>query len=40
MRGIRGGAFNNDANNLAASNRNNNNPTNQNHNIGFRVASS
>jgi formylglycine-generating enzyme required for sulfatase activity len=39
-RGLRGGAFNNNENNLRASNRNNNNPTNENNNIGFRVASS
>ena len=38
-RGVRGGAFNNNANNLAASDRNNN-PTNENNNIGFSVASS
>jgi formylglycine-generating enzyme required for sulfatase activity len=38
-RGIRGGSWNNDASNLAASNRNNNDPTNENDNIGFRVAS-
>lgn len=40
MRGLRGGAFNNNDNNLRADNRNNNNPTNENNNIGFRVASS
>jgi hypothetical protein len=38
-RGLRGGSFNNNANNLAASTRNDNNPTNENNNIGFRVAS-
>jgi formylglycine-generating enzyme required for sulfatase activity len=36
---VRGGSFNNNANNLAASTRNNTNPTNENNNIGFRVAS-
>ncbi len=40
LRGLRGGAFNNNDNNLRADNRNNNNPTNENNNIGFRVASS
>ena len=35
-RGLRGGSFNNNDNNLHASNRNNN-PTNENSNIGFRV---
>ena len=38
-RGLRGGAFNNNDNNLQSSNRNNNNPTNENDNIGFRVSS-
>jgi hypothetical protein len=37
-RGLRGGSFNNYENNLRASNRNNNDPTNENNNIGFRVA--
>ncbi|MEA3279922.1 MAG: SUMF1/EgtB/PvdO family nonheme iron enzyme [Thermodesulfobacteriota bacterium] len=37
---IRGGAFNNNENNLRSSNRNNNNPTNENNNIGFRVVAS
>jgi len=36
-RGVRGGSFNNNDNNLHAANRNNN-PTNENNNIGFRVA--
>jgi hypothetical protein len=35
--GLRGGSWNNNANNLQSSNRNNN-PTNENNNIGFRVA--
>jgi formylglycine-generating enzyme required for sulfatase activity len=38
-RGIRGGSWNNNANNLSASNRNNNDPSNENNNIGFRLAS-
>jgi formylglycine-generating enzyme required for sulfatase activity len=38
-RGLRGGTFNNNPNNLAASNRNDNDPTNENNNVGFRVAS-
>jgi formylglycine-generating enzyme required for sulfatase activity len=38
-RGVRGGNWNNNSNNLHASNRNNN-PTNENNDIGFRVASS
>jgi formylglycine-generating enzyme required for sulfatase activity len=38
-RGLRGGSFDNNPNNLAASNRNDNNPTNENNNVGFRVAS-
>ncbi|UCD83478.1 MAG: SUMF1/EgtB/PvdO family nonheme iron enzyme [Deltaproteobacteria bacterium] len=37
---MRGGSWNNNPNNLRASNRNNNNPTNQNNNIGFRCVSS
>lgn len=36
-RGVRGGNWNDTANNLESSNRNNN-PTNENNNIGFRVA--
>jgi hypothetical protein len=35
---LRGGAFNNNPNNLRAANRNNNNPDNRNNNIGFRCA--
>ncbi|MCU0692523.1 MAG: hypothetical protein MUF54_14075 [Polyangiaceae bacterium] len=35
---IRGGNFNNNDNNLRAANRNDNNPDNHNHNIGFRCA--
>jgi formylglycine-generating enzyme required for sulfatase activity len=35
---IRGGNWNNDANNLRAGNRNNNNANNRNNNIGFRPA--
>jgi len=38
-RGLRGGSWNNNENNLRSSNRNDNNPTNENNNIGFRVAS-
>jgi len=34
----RGGNWNNNPNNMRASNRNNNNPTNRNNNIGFRLA--
>jgi len=37
-RGLRGGSWNNNENNLRASNRNNNDPTNENNNVGFRVA--
>lgn len=37
-RGLRGGAFNSNYNNLQSSNRNNH-PTNENNNIGFRVSS-
>lgn len=37
-RGLRGGSWNNNSNNLASSNRNNNTPTNENNNVGFRVA--
>ncbi len=35
---IRGGNWNNNARNCRSANRNNNNPTNRNNNIGFRVA--
>ena len=35
---IRGGSWNNNANNMRASNRNNNNPGNINNNLGFRCA--
>ena len=35
---LRGGSWNNNASNLRASNRNNNEPENRNNNIGFRVA--
>jgi hypothetical protein len=38
-RGLRGGSWNNTENNLRASNRNSNNPTNESNNIGFRLAS-
>ncbi len=38
-RGVRGGSWNNTENNLRASNRNSNTPTNENNNIGFRLAS-
>ena len=37
-RGLRGDSFNNKDNNLQSANRNNN-PTNENNNIGFRVSS-
>lgn len=37
-RGLRGGTWNNNENNLRASNRNSNDPANENNNIGFRVA--
>ena len=37
-RGLRGGSWNNNENNLCASTRNNNGPTNENNNVGFRVA--
>jgi len=39
VRVLRGGSWNNNDNNLRASNRNNNTPDNINNNIGFRVAS-
>lgn len=35
---VRGGAFNNNSNNLPSSNRNNNDPANENNNLGFRVS--
>ena len=35
---LRGGSFNNTANNLRAANRNRNNPDNNNDNNGFRCA--
>jgi Sulfatase-modifying factor enzyme 1 len=35
---LRGGSFNNNEPNLRAANRNNNDPTNENNNIGFRCA--
>jgi hypothetical protein len=35
----RGGSWNNNANNLQVGNVNNNNPYNENNNIGFRFAS-
>jgi hypothetical protein len=35
---MRGGAWNNDATNLRATNRNRNEPENRNNNIGFRCA--
>ncbi|NLV43003.1 MAG: SUMF1/EgtB/PvdO family nonheme iron enzyme [Candidatus Hydrogenedentes bacterium] len=35
---LRGGNWNNNANNCRAANRNNNNPNNRNNNIGFRLA--
>ncbi|MEO0786929.1 MAG: SUMF1/EgtB/PvdO family nonheme iron enzyme, partial [Pseudomonadota bacterium] len=36
---LRGGSWNNNPQNLRSANRNRNNPTNRNNNIGFRVAS-
>ena len=36
---LRGGAWNNNTNNVRSSYRNNNTPDNSNNNIGFRVAS-
>jgi formylglycine-generating enzyme required for sulfatase activity len=36
----RGGSWNNDAQNCRVSNRNNNDPTNRNNNLGFRLARS
>ena len=35
---IRGGSWNNNANNCRVANRNNNNPDNDNNNLGFRVC--
>ena len=35
---LRGGSWNNNANNTRATNRNNNEPTNANNNLGFRCA--
>ena len=35
---LRGGSWNNNANNVRAPNRNNNNPNNQNNNMGLRCA--
>ena len=35
---LRGGSWNNNTNNLRCANRNNNNPVNENNNIGFRSA--
>jgi formylglycine-generating enzyme required for sulfatase activity len=35
---LRGGSWNNPANNCRSANRNNNNPANENNNIGFRVV--
>lgn len=37
-RALRGGSWNNQADNLRCSARNNNNPNNRNNNIGFRVV--
>jgi hypothetical protein len=37
---VRGGAFNNNDNNMRCAYRNNNDPTNRNNNIGFRVSAS
>ena len=36
---LRGGAFNNNDNNVRCANRNANNPDNRNNNVGFRVVS-
>ena len=36
----RGGSWNNNADNVRISNRNNNNPDNRNNNLGFRVVRS
>jgi len=35
---VRGGSWNNNTRNVRVSNRNNNNPTERNNNVGFRVA--
>ncbi|MFH0909550.1 MAG: SUMF1/EgtB/PvdO family nonheme iron enzyme [bacterium] len=35
---LRGGSWNNDATNCRVANRNRNDPTNSNNNIGFRVV--
>ena len=35
---VRGGSFNNNADNARCANRNDNNPNNRNNNIGFRVV--
>ncbi|MBI3891481.1 MAG: SUMF1/EgtB/PvdO family nonheme iron enzyme [Candidatus Wallbacteria bacterium] len=35
---LRGGSWNNNTDNLRSAYRNNNNPTNRNNNIGFRVS--
>ncbi|MFC2015815.1 SUMF1/EgtB/PvdO family nonheme iron enzyme [Chloroflexota bacterium] len=35
---LRGGSWNNNWNNVRAANRNNDNPTNRNNNIGFRCV--
>ncbi|MFQ5630219.1 MAG: SUMF1/EgtB/PvdO family nonheme iron enzyme [bacterium] len=35
---MRGGAYNNDADNLRCAYRNNNIPTNRNNNVGFRCV--
>ncbi|MBW2737888.1 MAG: hypothetical protein JRE64_03355 [Deltaproteobacteria bacterium] len=37
---IRGGSWNNDAQNCRSANRNNNSPDNRNNNLGFRLSSS
>jgi hypothetical protein len=36
---LRGGSWNNNANNCRSANRNNNDPSNRNNNNGFRLAS-
>lgn len=36
---IRGGSWNNNAQNLRSANRNNDNPENRNDNVGFRLVS-
>ena len=35
---VRGGAFNNNPENLRCANRNRNNPHNRNNNVGFRIV--